>query len=166
VVALLGLLIANQLVLVIAQPQERDVLQFFANTGLRRAEFLGLSSAKIDFERCFITIVGKGQKIRTIPINNTAKTILYKYPHLEFLRPFKWPCYLTRMTNKLADKANIPPFGPHALRHFAATRLIRAGVPLIKVSKILGHSSTAITEKSYIHLVPQDLIGVTDCLQD
>jgi len=155
-----------RLVLAVAKPKDRDVLQFFANTALRRAEFLDLPQAIIEPKKRFMTIIGKGKKTRTIPLNDAARKILVKNASLQFVCRFKWPCYLNRLCIKLAKKANIPPFGPHALRHLAATRLIQAGVPLIKVSKILGHSSTQITEKIYVHLVPQDLIGVTDVLVD
>lgn len=55
-------------------------------------------------------------------------------------------------------------FGSHAIRHFFATQLIRKGVSIYKVSKILGHSSVKITESCYIHLVPVDLLGITDVL--
>lgn len=45
-------------------------------------------------------------------------------------------------------------FSPHIMRHSVATNLVREGVPLIKVSKLLGHSSTAITERVYAKFSP------------
>jgi integrase len=55
-------------------------------------------------------------------------------------------------------------FGAHAVRHYFATQLIRKGVNIYKVSKILGHSSVQITESTYVHLMPVDLLGITDVL--
>jgi len=52
----------------------------------------------------------------------------------------------------------------YAIRHYFATELIRKGVGIYKVSRILGHSSVKTTESIYIHLVPIDLLGLTDCL--
>ena len=48
-------------------------------------------------------------------------------------------------------KAGLPDIGFHDLRHTCATLLLDAGVPLITVSKILGHSSPAVTAKIYAH---------------
>jgi len=62
--------------------------------------------------------------------------------------------------------AGIERFGPHAIRHFFATRLMRQGVPLAKISKILGHASIKTTEQIYIHWLPKDVLGLTDCLSD
>jgi integrase len=42
--------------------------------------------------------------------------------------------------------------------------LIRKGISIFKVSKILGHASVQITESVYIHLLPADLLGITDVL--
>lgn len=44
---------------------------------------------------------------------------------------------------------------PHIMRHSVATNLVQQGVPLIKVSKLLGHSSTAITERVYAKFAPE-----------
>ncbi len=61
-------------------------------------------------------------------------------------------------------KIGIKSFGAHADRHFFATQLIRKGVSIYKVSKILGHSSVQTTESTYVHLMPVDLLGITDVL--
>ena len=43
------------------------------------------------------------------------------------------------------------------LRRSCGTMLIRAGVDLYVVSKILGHSSTGVTQKHYAHLLVEQL---------
>ena len=50
-------------------------------------------------------------------------------------------------------------FGSHAIRHFFATQLIRKGVSIYKVSKILGIPALK-SESIYIHLMPIDLLGI------
>lgn len=42
--------------------------------------------------------------------------------------------------------------------------MLRAGVPLAHVSKMLGHSSVAITADVYDHLTADDLRGASDVL--
>lgn len=147
---------------------ENAALQFLGNTGLRRDEFRFLAYSNLTSD--FIQIRGKGQKTRSIPLNDICKQLLSKYPQNGNIKPpfvqrFQYRESLYRLGRRLAEQLDIEPFGPHAFRHFFATRLIRAGVPLIKVSIILGHSNITITQKTYLHLIPQDLLGVTDCLE-
>ena len=44
----------------------------------------------------------------------------------------------------------------HALRHTAATRLLRAGAPMQAVARVLGHSSTQMLDRVYAHLEAED----------
>ena len=53
----------------------------------------------------------------------------------------------------------------HDLRHTFAARLLTKGVPIYKVSKILGHSSVVVTEQHYGHLSPADLKGAISCIE-
>jgi len=157
-----------QIILDVTQDVENAALQFLGNTGLRRNEFRFLTYS--DFTSDFVKIKGKRNKIRIIPINNICKQLLSKYPQNSNLQPpfvkrFQHREALYHVCQRIARQIQIPSFGPHAFRHFFATRLIQAGVPLIKVSKILGHASVTITEQIYVHLVPKDLLGVTDCLE-
>jgi site-specific recombinase XerD len=158
-----------QKIIDVTQGVENAALQFLGNTGLRRNEFRSLTYA--NFTTNFIQIIkGKGHKKRLVPLNNVCKELLQKYSQNGNLVPpfvdkFQHRESLYYLCQKLARQVSIPSFGPHALRHFFATRLIRAGISLIKVSKILGHSSITITEKIYVHLIPEDLLGVTDCLE-
>ncbi len=45
----------------------------------------------------------------------------------------------------------------HALRHAAASRMARAGVPLVHAQRILGHSSPVLTARIYTHASAEDL---------
>ena len=53
---------------------------------------------------------------------------------------------------------------PHGLRHSAASLLVAQGVPLIEVSRLLGHSGLSITADVYSHLAPSALVGAVDVL--
>lgn len=56
-------------------------------------------------------------------------------------------------------------FGPHIMRHSVATNLVKDGIPLIKVSKLLGHSSTLITERVYAKFSPGFTKDAVDAIQ-
>jgi integrase len=53
--------------------------------------------------------------------------------------------------DKLTEAAGVTCDGFHLLRHTRATRLLERGVPLRVVSTLLGHASTAVTERVYAH---------------
>jgi site-specific recombinase XerD len=53
------------------------------------------------------------------------------------------------------------PHFPHRWRHSYATSLIRRGVDVSKVQRLLGHSRLATTER-YVHLVIEDLAAAVD----
>ena len=60
-----------------------------------------------------------------------------------------------------AARAKIPPITPHALRHTFGTSWLQAGGDIYKLSKILGHSSVAVTEAHYVHLLEDDLVAAS-----
>ncbi len=141
--------------LAIADTVATDRILFLANTGLRASEFSRLTPDCYSDKA--ITIVGKGRKRRTIPLNKAARKAANK------LKPAT-PGALYLQLSRLAAKAKLEPLGPHSLRHYFATQLLLAGVPIIKVSKLLGHSSVRTTERCYAHILDSDLKNVTDIL--
>lgn len=140
-----------------ATPLARDRLMFLAHTGLRATEFYELKPTSVSSDTSTLTIKGKGRKKRSIPLNKTARQIL---PRIEPATPNA----LLLQFYRLAAKAKIPQFGPHAMRHWFATQLILKGVPIAKVSKLLGHASIRTTEQIYSHILPSDLANATDVL--
>lgn len=143
----------------ICKPNEGAVIKFLANSGLRATEFAELTPQCISPDCQYMTIIGKGRKRRVVPLNETCRKCLPIIFSKSYTRDS-----LYQLCKNLSKRANIPRFGPHAFRHYFCTRMIRAGVPITKVSRILGHSSIAITEKIYTHLILPDFLGCTDCL--
>lgn len=152
--------------------RDKDLIVFAANTGLRANELHSLTWENITQDSQYITFKGKGNKTRTVPLNGICQEILSKYRHkkhnghIEFLHRYTLSCNYRVLCVRLAKKARIPSFGLHAFRHFFATRLLRNNVGIYKVAKLLGHSSVVTTERIYAHLVPADLFGLTDCLEN
>ncbi len=150
-------------------------IKFLGNTGLRASEFISLRWSNYNSKGKTITVVGKGRKRRTIGLNNTAVEVLesakterkVKRADYIFLRKDGKP--LNRHTpynyiEKACLEAGSEGKGPHSLRHFFATQLLLKGVPIFKVSKVLGHASVTTTEKRYAHILSPDLSDVTSVL--
>ncbi|MBB4060041.1 site-specific recombinase XerD [Salinibacter ruber] len=66
------------------------------------------------------------------------------------------------LQESMASKFSIP-YTSHSIRHGVVTHLLRQGVPVYKVGKIVGHSSEKTTER-YSHFIPDDLEDVMDLL--
>jgi len=58
---------------------------------------------------------------------------------------------------KILNEAELSDVTPHTLRHTVATQLVRDGVPLIEVAKLLGHRDSRITEQVYAKFAPDYL---------
>lgn len=143
-----------------------DIFRFLYHTGLRATEFISIKWPDISPDFKMLTVIGKANKRRCVPLNVVCREILERYPPNEnrpiFIvnsrRTLHYICHC------LAKQAEIPPFGPHALRHLHATEMLRRGAPIAYVSRILGHSSTSFTERLYIHWLPDFNNGWTDRL--
>jgi integrase len=78
-----------------------------------------------------------------------ATGAVFTYENGESLKPQ----YVTRLFEKLRQRAVLPPMTFHGLRHQHASLQLAAGTPLAVVSKRLGHQSVAITADIYSHLL-------------
>ena len=134
-------------------------------TGIRRAELVGLKKYSVDFGRKVLRIVGKGDKMREIPlVPSLSKEIsLYLQAvetmagiHLEDSSPLfvtftgrpLYPMYVERsIKTELGNVAEITGRkSPHVLRHTLATELLDGGADLNSIKEMLGHSSLAATQ--------------------
>lgn len=156
-------------ILAVAEPLERDLMQVYGNTGVRRGEMLKLRWRHVsaDGHSLFVPC-GKGEKARTVPLNPMCYEILSRNrvdDTFAFLRRWGSSNSQDRVCHRLAGRAQIPLFGPHALRHYFATRLLMLGLALKLISLILGHSDVATTERIYLHVLPTHILGATDMLK-
>ncbi len=63
------------------------------------------------------------------------------------------PDHITRLFRRLIDQAGVRVIRLHDLRHGAASLQIAAGTDIAVVSKMLGHSTVALTSDTYGHLI-------------
>lgn len=74
------------------------------------------------------------------------------------------PEHVLKRFHALSDAAGVRRTRLHDLRHLSATLLIANGVPLALVSKVLRHSSTAVTDCVYSHLTRETSVAAADTL--
>ena len=143
----------------------RLIISILYDTGLRRSELIGLKIENVDFARQTLKVVGKGNKMREIPLLDSLcqEILLYleavealvcgkrslKEPLLVMFRGSPlYPVYVDRTVKaELGDVKGITGRkSPHVLRHSIATELMNEGTDLNSIKEMLGHSSLATTQ--------------------
>ncbi|MCF0050044.1 site-specific tyrosine recombinase XerD [Dyadobacter sp. LJ53] len=149
--------------------RNRAIIEVLYSSGLRVSELTGLQLTHCYFDIGFLRILGKGDKVRLVPIGKEA--IKYTQIYLEHVRSeiaaakdAEDIVFLNRrggqlsrvmiflMIKDIVEKAGIhKTVSPHTFRHSFATHLIEGGASLRAVQEMLGHESITTTE-IYTHL--------------
>lgn len=135
-----------------ASEQVRAAIWISLFTGCRRGEILALKPE--DISRDTITIQAgntKTLRTRTVPIIPPVRPWLKFIPLLINFEGLKTGFRRAR------EAADMPDVTFHDLRRSCGTLLIQKGVELHVVSRLLGHTSTTVTEKVYAHLHDRQL---------
>lgn len=158
----------HRLIQCVTVPKHRAVLLTLYAAGLRLSEATNLKLPDIDSERMQLRIIqAKGHKDRYVPLSPRLLGELRQYWTIDrppqFLFPGKTPgvplssATIQRTCKMAAAQAHIKKtVTPHTLRHSFATGLLEAGVDLMAISKLLGHSSFTTT-MIYLHCRKQHL---------
>lgn len=143
--------------------RDRTLLETAYACGLRLKELLGLQVRDIDSARLVLHIRhGKGQKERLVPLSPRLLQVLRDY--WRAYRPATWlfpgakatraltNSAVQRICRRTGQRAGLSKrVHPHTLRHSCATHLLEAGVDLLSVQALLGHSRFQTTAK-YLHV--------------
>lgn len=149
----------------------RTVIMTFYETGIRRAELIGLRDADVDFVNRQLKVTGKGNKQRIIPFGEELAETLRHYmsvrdevvPKQEnaFFLSEKG-CRLggsqveTMVKSHLRLVSSMKKLSPHVLRHTFATAMLNHGAGIESVRRLLGHASASTTE-IYTHTTFEQL---------
>jgi len=135
----------------IADLQEELIVVMLYTLGLRISELSSLTLDNIDKE--WITVWGKGNKQREIPLLEITYELIEKYKRSMAPRKFLFEKNGTKLSeNSLRYKLTslFKKIGlhvtPHMLRHSYATHLLNNNARIADVSELLGHSSMATTQ--------------------
>lgn len=151
----------KRLLEVIEDPDIRDMVLMYINTGARARE-IGkdvFTWANVDFKGRKINLFGKGNKYRTVPMNEVVFEILNRRKNIENRSvPFDTEYdYMYRRVKAGYLKAGIKNAQVHTLRKTFGSLLVQNGVNIYTVSKLMGHTSVTVTEKHYAGLLDENL---------
>ena len=149
------------------------IITLFLNCGMRLSELVGINIKDINFSECQMTVIGKGNKERTIYLNKACMTAINNYlavRHVEGIKTDKAnsknALFLSerkerisrRTVQYIVDKElrvaglDTSKYSVHKLRHTAATLMYQYGnVDIRALQEVLGHESISTTE-IYTHV--------------
>ncbi|HET9249462.1 MAG TPA: tyrosine recombinase XerC [Actinomycetota bacterium] len=146
--------------------RDRAILELMYGSGLRVSEVAGLTIDRVDLDRGRVTVVGKGDKEREVPLGDLAREAVAAWlpvrgvlgPGVDdelFMnrrgRPIG-PRDIRRLVGRYGRAAlSGRRVTPHTLRHSFATHLLEGGADIRAVQEMLGHASVATTQR-YTHV--------------
>jgi integrase/recombinase XerC len=158
--------------------RDHAILELFYSSGLRLSEVVNLNVDQLDFSEGTVTVTGKGNKTRIVPLGNHAITAIQKWLKLraDFLisKPDEKAVFIGRQGKRLSAR-NIQyrlkewsikqgvnsSVHPHMLRHSFASHVLQSSGDLRAVQEMLGHANISTTQV-YTHLDYQHLTKVYD----
>lgn len=141
-----------------ANSKEALVIELLLSTGCRVSELVSLNFRDYDQENDSITVIGKGNKQRTLYLNAKAKMALNHYlkdvPHItgplffgQTVGKEMTSAGVQKLVKRLGERAGVANVHPHRFRRTAATLARRHGMPIELVMNFLGHESIDTTLK-------------------
>ena len=140
---------------------DRLIIEVLYQTGMRRAELCDLLLENVHFYRNEITVIGKGNKQRIVPVSPILMQELKVYND-EHRRPnpdAELYFFVTSKGKKITEKfvyllvthylsavSSKRKRSPHILRHSFATHILNNGAEISKVKKMMGHASLSSTQ--------------------
>lgn len=149
-----------------ASVREKAVLAFLESTGCRVSEMCACNRDSINLTTLECKVHGKGNKWRTVFIDEVAAMLISKY--LETRTDDDPALFVsvrkTRITTsgvrdilkRIAKRADVSHCHPHKFRRTLATNLQRHGMPVEEVAMIMGHEKLDTTMK-YVKLNKDDV---------
>lgn len=149
------------------------ICNLIMDTGMRLSETLHLTINDVDFARRTILIpadITKGRKDRAVFYSQTMAKLLHRWIIFKDIYQETDLLFPTHRTNTILSVSNFERnfrvylkrakinkvITPHGLRNNFARRFLLASNDIHTLSKILGHSSVTVTEKSYLDLMDED----------
>ena len=156
--------------------RDRAILELMYSSGLRLSELVMLDMVSLDLADAVVTVVGKGNKTRAIPVGKQAKKAIKQWLNIRdnMANNEELAMFVSQRGNRIsrrsiqqrlkqwAMKQGITSHvNPHMLRHSFASHLLESSGDLRAVQELLGHADISTTQV-YTHLDFQHLANVYD----
>lgn len=145
---------------------ETAIIEVLISTGCRVSELCGIKLTDIEGER--VTVHGKGNKDRTCYLTAKAQLAIEEYKQTEYFKKrynlgseylfmrkrfegneFMKPAgtsSIENITKRIGKTAGVSNCHPHRFRRTCATMALERGMPIERVSHMLGHESIETTQ--------------------
>jgi len=156
-------------------PHVRAFIVLSLTTAARQSALLELTWDRVDFRTGRVSLslgddLDETRKRRaSVPMNRRARMYLqalYRARTSDYV--IEWGGHRVLSIKKgfraACDRAGLSGVTPHVLRHTAASWMAMAGVPMLEISRYLGHSSVGVTERVYAKLHPDYLKAASEAL--
>lgn len=160
------------------EQRDRAILELFYSSGLRLAELVNLDIDRLDFNEGTVTVTGKGNKTRIVPMGSHAMNALQTWLQQRMLITIDSnnanALFVTQQGRRITPRAlqyrvkgwavkqgihaNVHP---HMLRHSFASHVLQSSQDLRAVQEMLGHANISSTQ-IYTHLDFHHLATVYD----
>ncbi len=143
--------------------RDAAILELFYACGIRLSELVGLNADAVMPGADCVRVLGKGRKVRLVPVGDYARDAVQEYRLRAGVEP-GGPLFISRLRRRMSARSvqlmlekylrcsDIPfAISPHKLRHTFATHLLDAGADLRAVQELLGHASLSTTQ-IYTHV--------------
>ncbi|MFC2135732.1 tyrosine-type recombinase/integrase [Bacteroidota bacterium] len=142
----------------------KAIFEILYGSALRVSELCNLNIGDVNYSNKTIRVLGKGSKMRIVPIGTKSIQILKEYLNIRTNASNSQPLFLTSSGKRiypkfvynivrkyLAKVTDLIKKSPHVLRHSAATHMLDNGADLLAVKEILGHENLSTTQ-IYTHV--------------
>ena len=157
--------------------RDAAMLELMYSSGVRLSELTGLNLTDIDWSNGSITVTGKGNKMRQLPVGRYALKALkawLRWRDKQSKKTNEPAVFISAQGNRLSQrsvqlrlkalsKSQLldQSVNPHMLRHSFASHLLESSGDLRAVQELLGHANISTTQ-IYTHLDFQHLAKVYD----
>lgn len=159
--------------------RNKSILATFFETGIRNLELCNLKMT--DVRDTVILVHGKGNKERYVPISPALKKTFIKYERIraEYIKNklIEEDCYfysyrgkrltvegierVVKETGRLAKVRQEIRCSPHTIRHYYAQFMLRQGLDVYTVSRLLGHENIMITKRYLQSLKDEEIVNMS-----
>ncbi len=156
--------------------RDRALLELLYSSGLRLAEIANVDIGDIHFQEATVTVTGKGNKMRIVPVGSCALKAIECWLKVRSERALdnEKALFVSQRGKRISHRAIqqrvkliaqqqgiSQPIHPHMLRHSFASHMLESSGDLRGVQELLGHANLSTTQ-IYTHLDFQHLAKTYD----